>query len=249
MNNMLFSNSFIFNTFHYKSYKYTDSRHGCEQNYIVVMKKGHAKLVSNNGTIEISSGDCFFIPINCSYQSYWYGEPEIEFDSFGFTYYPNPDNLLFDIQKIDIPDGSNVLKNVVTGNNNSCQNVAAFYTALGILMKYMVKTYKNSHEYTAAKAVEYIKNHPNCKISDIAKHCAISESTLYNIFQEYLNCTPTKMKQALKIEKAIYLLSITDLNVEAISESCGFSSVIYFRKVFKSVTGKLPKQIRKSRII
>ena len=53
------------------------------------------------------------------------------------------------------------------------------------------------------------------------------------------------MKQEILCEKAVQLLTTTDLSVEEISNRLLFSSSSYFRKIFKKYTGKTPRQIRK----
>ncbi len=49
-----------------------------------------------------------------------------------------------------------------------------------------------------------------------------------------------------RINKAIELLHETDLNIEEISQKCGFSSAEYFSRYFKKTTGYSPGTIRKN---
>ena len=42
-----------------------------------------------------------------------------------------------------------------------------------------------------------------CSVGDVAKHCAISESYLFKIFEKNVLCSPAKFKQ--KISKVYYL--------------------------------------------
>ena len=56
------------------------------------------------------------------------------------------------------------------------------------------------------------------------------------------------MKHRLQTEKAVTLLTATDLSVEEISSQLGFSSAAYFRRVLRQITGKTPREIRKTAV-
>ena len=83
-------------------------------------------------------------------------------------------------------------------------------------------------------AVKYIENNFNKEISitTLEKLCNISKSTLFNQFKNSLGVTPIAYKHNIMIQKAIDLLSNTDIPIEEISSRVGFSSSNYFRKVF-----------------
>ncbi|MBE6729298.1 MAG: helix-turn-helix transcriptional regulator [Ruminococcaceae bacterium] len=83
---------------------------------------------------------------------------------------------------------------------------------------------------------------------DVAKHCAVNESTLYWAFKTAANKTPNEIKNKFLCQKAIMLIINTNKSVQEISDSLGFSSTSYFRKILKANTGKTPREIRKSRI-
>ena len=73
----------------------------------------------------------------------------------------------------------------------------------------------------------------------------MSESGLYAFMREHGHTTPIGLKNRLLVEKAVELLSSTDLSVEEISARLGFCSSAYFRKIVKEQTGKTPTQLRK----
>ena len=50
----------------------------------------------------------------------------------------------------------------------------------------------------------------------------------------------------MRIEEAIRLLTETDMNINEISDSVGFSYPRYFSSVFKELTGYSPTQYRKN---
>ncbi len=246
MDNILFSNSFNFNTIKFKDYHYTDNRKGVSFHYLAYLKKGRVKLVSNNCTLELSEGSCFYIPMGLSYRSFWYGRPDIVFDSYGFTYFPNSENEKFPLQQIALTDELKVLFNTTdTEQNHSCENIGNFYLSLSKAIELMTPIYANPNEKTVAEAIKYMSENQDFKIIDVAKHCSVSESGLYHIFKTVKGKTPIDIKHSLMVEKAITKLNSTDLPIEIIANDCGFCSAIYFRKVFKKITGKTPSEMRK----
>lgn len=90
-----------------------------------------------------------------------------------------------------------------------------------------------------------MRNTDDFTMKDVATHCKISESGLYPIFQKVFQKTPLEMKQEILCEKAVQLLTTTDLSVEEISNRLLFSSSSYFRKILRKYTGKTPREIRK----
>ncbi len=250
MDNILFSKSFSFNTCLFKKYHFTDNSRGCQFHYIGYIKKGHVDYICNNYKLHFAEGDIFYIPINLSYRSYWYGSPDIIFESFGFSYFPNRTGERYPLQKIDVDDQIKQMFDVIkTCGNHSCKNIGLFYSALGSVIPLMKKHFSDKNEQIVSKAIEYMTENTSRKMSEVAKHCNVSESGLYNIFRSTKNCTPNEMRQKIQISNAKRLLISTDLSVELISDKCGFCNAGYFRKVFKTVTGKLPREYRKRPLI
>ncbi len=250
MDNILFSKGFGFNTCSFKNHHFTDNSRGCVFHYIGYIKKGWADFICDDKKLRFKSGDIFYIPINLSYRSYWYGSPDIIFESFGFKYFPNTDKAKYPLQKIDANADTKLLfDNINTNRDHSCKNVGLFYLALGSILPLMKKQFSSKNEQTAAKAIEYMTENTSRTVKEIAKHCNVSESGLYNIFRSTKNCTPNEMRQKIQISNAKRLLVSTDLSIELISDKCGFCNAGYFRKVFKNITGKLPREYRKKPMI
>ena len=109
-------------------------------------------------------------------------------------------------------------------------------------MKHAEKKHINP---TIELARKYMAEHTNAKISDVAKHCSMSQSGIYLLFKQNLNQTPNEVRLEIICDKAVELLSTTALSVQEISDRLGFSSTSYFRKTLKAHTGKAPLEIRK----
>ena len=68
--------------------------------------------------------------------------------------------------------------------------------------------------------------------------------TRCEVFRREVGLTPVRYRHTLLVQEAMGLLLRTNLTVEEISDRLGFSSSCYFRRVFSSIAGKTPREIR-----
>lgn len=250
MNNTQFLNSFHFCKRQRYKYFVTDhfQTNGSPGHHIGQMIKGSAKIKSRNKTITVSEGDIFYIPNGLKYHSFWYGNEndEIVFNTLRFYHFPMLDNYKFSLQKIDCPPSATSLFQEITDDMTvNCTTVGKLYQFLGEVAGQMEQEGRH-HIDIAEIAVDYMNNHTDFLISDVAEHCKVSESTLYSIFKKAFKATPIEKKQQIFCERAAELLITTELSIEEISAMLGFSSSSYFRKIFKKHMNKTPLQVRKN---
>ena len=269
MDNIQFSQSFRFYTFSFSRYHYTDNRAGVADHYIGYMKSGSARLVSDCEQIQLAEGDLFYIPCGCRYQSYWQGSegsegaesagaeggeesqrPAISFDSFAFRYFPERENLYFPLQKVPFgPVAEEVVRLIGLLEADlqvNCRSVGLLYQLLGLMRPYMRFGRRGAESEAVEKAVAYIRSHSDFQVSELARLCHMSESALYAAFQSAVGRTPVQTKHRILAERAVELLTSTDLPVEGISSLLGFSSAAYFRKILRRETGRTPREIRRA---
>lgn len=79
---------------------------------------------------------------------------------------------------------------------------------------------------------------------ELARHLGMSESGVYAFFRSFAT-TPIEVKNSVLAERAVALLSSTDLSVEEICGRLELSSSAYFRKVIRDFVGKSPTEIRR----
>ena len=98
------------------------------------------------------------------------------------------------------------------------------------------------------EALEYIQNnyHYGIRVSDISDYVGISRGYLHTLFTKNLNQSPQEYLVNYRITRAEELLSVTDLSIEGVAQSCGYSDPLVFSKLFKKKTGKTPSLYRKS---
>lgn len=249
MNPSFFSNNFSFRTLTFEQYHYTDNRAGSPTHYLAHMTKGHARIVADHISIDVAEGDVFFIPHKLSYQSYWYGEPHIQWQSYGFLDLEACEKINFELQVIPCEETlkEQVAQIPIDGTSPRCETLGQFYHVLSKLLPYL-----NQHPTISKKeqlidtAKKYMAADTTCSIAEIAEKCCISEPYLYLLFKEKSSCTPNEYRLKLICQKGIDYLITTDKTVEEISSRIGLSSAAHFRKILKTYTGLTPREIRKN---
>ena len=84
------------------------------------------------------------------------------------------------------------------------------------------------------------------KVSDIIAQTNYSHSQFLNIFKHYTGVSIVQYLNRLRIDYAAELLRHTDDTVLSVCEKCGYDSLSFFIKSFKSQYGQTPLQYRKS---
>ena len=99
-----------------------------------------------------------------------------------------------------------------------------------------------------AKALRFIRSNATTSpyIGDIARVAGIARTTLQKRFRAAIGRTMLEEIQRVRIEFAKDLLRTGDLNLEMISERCGFSSSQRFSVLFRQHTGLPPNRYRRS---
>ncbi|MBQ4321148.1 MAG: helix-turn-helix transcriptional regulator [Oscillospiraceae bacterium] len=249
MDNAGFSNCFRFLTITFAKRHVTDNRGGVDRHFIGYMRRGHVTLESQDRTITADAGEVFYIPNGCRYISRWEDPELIRFESFGFRLFPDGSNRRYLLQKLH-PDaeGFRLLEALSADKETSCRSVGLLYAFLGRMLPQMESEPLDAKAAIVEKAVSYMAQNPEFSAQELARHCGTSQSGLYAAFQQSTGITPVEMKHRLQAEKAVTLLTATDLSVEEISSQLGFSSAAYFRRVLRQITGKTPREIRKTAV-
>ena len=83
-------------------------------------------------------------------------------------------------------------------------------------------------------------------IEQICKDNLIGRSILQKLFQEYTGCGIIDYFSKLKIKKAKQIIRNQHMNFSQIADSLGYSSIHYFSRQFKKITGLTPSQYASS---
>lgn len=250
MDKMFFYKNYRFMHYRLSRFHHRDNRSGAPMHFLAYMIKGRCECVSKDKTICATEGELFYIPYGLSYQSFWYGDTDIDFLSFGFLHLPHDDDLGFELQKLPCSEEMKErLLAISTERMVSCETLGRFYGVMAELMPKMERRRTGREEQIVERAKEYIAAHSHAAAAQIAEFCAVSEPYLYRLFKKHTGTTPNEYKQFMLCELATHLLTSTDRSIELISAGLGFSSAAYFRKIYKKHTGKTPREMRKSRLM
>jgi AraC-like DNA-binding protein len=200
--------------------------------------------------MRVQQGDIFYLPQGLQYHSYWESATKdssvAEWESYGFHFFPNSNETCYKMQILHCDQESiSYLDQLNKNHLVSPSSVGWLYLFLGKILPQMEEEIPDPRAQLLTRAKQFMLQNPDFKVGDLARYCGISESGLYAFFRNYAKTTPIAMKNQMKVENAIGLLSSTDLSIEEISDSLKFSSPAYFRKVVKEQTGKTPSALRR----
>lgn len=94
--------------------------------------------------------------------------------------------------------------------------------------------------------VSYIQDHymNDISIQTLADLCSINPNYAGQLFKQKMNQTFSSYLTNLRIQKAIHLLTNTDMPVALVAASVGYQDYFYFAKVFKKITHATPSSYR-----
>lgn len=233
----------------FRTYHFCRGNSNRRKSRLGVILKGNGTYIYLNKRLRVNEGDVVFIPENIYCYSEWHGTPDIEvlylscflhYESF--TYEPQiipcaphvKDDILT-ISDLLSPDASDEL-----------EAYSLFYRLLRSIVPLMQKT-TVAYDKTLACAIEYLTDHYDqiFSIGEVARHCCVSESTLYHLFSRELGQTPLCFLNSIRINIAIEYLENTSYSISTISRLVAFPSENHFRKTFRKFTGTTPLKFRK----
>lgn len=212
---------------------------------------------TENAKINLEVGDIILVPIGSTYISNWKGEPDISYVSIHFIFdYPSlfSRQKNFKLQKVTTENFESTKKDFLYLLKNYDSNkddikfsvLSVFFKILSeVLPKLAVKKSK-AIDAKIMLSVEHIEKHfaEDISIETLAKVSNMSESRFYPCFKKALGVTPIDYINHFRINRAIIMLTDNRFTIEEISEKCGFQSSAYFRRVFKKITGKTPRDYK-----
>lgn len=107
---------------------------------------------------------------------------------------------------------------------------------------------ENPKEMYIKRYIEIVaKNYSrSVNIGQISQNIGINRRYLSSIFKEYINLSPKEFLINFRMNKACELMENKQLSVSDIARSVGYDDPLQFSKMFKKITGKSPKEYRKS---
>lgn len=209
--------------------------------------------------IHVTPGDIIFVPITSRYISEWSGNPEVSYISMHFIFdWPAifSRHRDFMLQKVTVEDVEYVRQifeyvhaNYDRDEVSQLTVLSRFYDILSMILPKLQTGHRKEIDARISKAIAYVEEHftDDISIENLADVSSMSISRFFPNFKKAMGVTPVEYLNHYRVSKAIILLmNDSDLSIENISEQVGFESAAYFRRVFKKVTGKSPREYRKT---
>lgn len=83
-------------------------------------------------------------------------------------------------------------------------------------------------------------------VDDMACHVNLSTSRLIHRFTQAMETAPMTYLIKLRMERAVHLLSTSDLSIKEIADKVGYNNPLYFSNGFKKYYGESPSSYRKN---
>ena len=223
----------------------------------VFMLEGEGTIITKENTFQVKKGDFFYIPKGSTYVFKWIANPNCIYHTVHFNLLQKDEpftNKIVDVQHIKEVDFDNYydLVKTIDLHQNSPQPlhfnaISAFYDLCAKILPLVKTTGEKQNENPITPAITYLENNrtANLKVEHLANLCFLSPSRFYYLFKHYTGCSPIEYKNKLLIRQATQsILFEKTKSIEEISDEFGFESPIYFRRVFKKLTGKTPTEYR-----
>ena len=240
-----FFKSFRFNLYERKR-SYTRDVENCPYHFFRKVVAGKVRIVSGKIELYLQPGDYFFLPKGLKFRAYWTPENGIiQFYSFGFSLIPLSAPPDLQPQKLNCtPEEIAFFRELEENPQINPASVGTLYRFFGAVLPKMTVFQREKVDQQLDAALAFMQTNHSYTMADVARHCGISQCSLFLKFRKRLGKTPVEIRHQILSEEAENLLTATDLSVEEISSRLGFSSSSYFRKILKKTTGQTPTQIR-----
>lgn len=131
------------------------------------------------------------------------------------------------------------------------------YNLLMLFFSYLLREYESKVELPKSlpkndklvSILAYMQDHyKTVTLGELSSTFYFTESYLSKLIKATTGQTFLDIIKTIKLNKAIELLTTSDLKVQNISESVGFENNTHFIRTFKKVYGISPNQFRKKQI-
>lgn len=214
---------------------------------IILIIEGKITFKSQKTIVEAGAGDVIFVPKGSCYYAYMHNTKNylVNFNNDAITA-NEPIKLLKSADKKYYEYFEEAIDMQIKSESELLLK-SRFYRLIDLINKDVDGFGREDSLVKKAKKLIDDDNYPT--ITDIAKKCAVSESSLRTHFKEAYGVSPIEYKMKIKINKAKFLLEATSLTTAQISEKLGFYDCAYFSKTFKKHVGCSPCDYKKNKLL
>ena len=208
---------------------------------------GDATMSSNDGDVELTSGDIVFVPAGKMYRIKAGHEKLIVIHFTSDV--PPCDKIQKFTPKLPSYYESRMRELYAVWNKRAhgykLECHAIFYKILSAMEREAADVRKVPCDMII-EAEEYIREHfcdRELNINDLSKKCGMSDTYFRRLFIERYGMTPLKYINKLKLGYAMELLESRYYTVGEVADMCGFNNINYFSTFIKKELGISPKNI------
>ena len=239
----------------YHSVYYNDYMHNPRPTYnFLIMHSGGANITTDKGSLVVKENDVLWIPKNSVYSVVWQGSPVV-FSVLHFDFAPSFDPFLFNQSSLQIifngevdslkSDFQYLLNNDVFSDN--FRGLSVFFKIFSFLYP-LIQTNPIETQLVIKPALQYIEANykERLRVKDLADLCFMSAPHFQHLFKKTMGISPITYKNIILISHVQRtLISNKNLSLQEIADEYNFDSTVYLCRLFKSVTGMTPTEIRK----
>ena len=213
----------------------------------------------NGNDVLVGEGDIIFVPMTSRYVSSWSSQGRISYISVHFIFDDRSffAEKKFRLQKVSLRDTEEILAayeymlKYSDDKTHSMGVLSRFYSILEKVIPSLECADTGIIDHRIKTAMEFVRENysRDISVSDLAKASNMSVSRFFPAFKKSTGITPVEYINNYRVSRAIVLLISdrnNDMSIEEISESVGFESSAYFRRVFKKLTMKNPRDYKKT---
>ncbi len=108
--------------------------------------------------------------------------------------------------------------------------------------------YYGPMDYRIEKTLNYIEANmnKNLDLKDLAAYACLSVSRFYQLFKSNTSLTPYKFIEQLRLHQAHQQLLSQPINIQTLSEHCGYKDYETFSRAYKKLFGLAPDDMAKT---
>ena len=140
-----------------------------------------------------------------------------------------------------------MLLSVIQNQMRNREYIKSRYRGNQFILSPQEATFSNADEQFMIKLNEMIDQNlsqPDLDVKFLTAQIAMSRTSLYNKVKELTGMGANDYINRRRIDKAIILLTQSDMSITEISEQVGFTYQRYFSTLFKEMKGMTPSQFR-----
>lgn len=221
--------------------------HGRSDYHLITLIKGEAKFTINSKIINAEEGTTvLYYPGEAQEYNVDVGSSTFWIHFTGTEIQPLLERLGFN-KKIFITENFEYIKTtfwkMIHSASYDDDATEDTLNSLFISLLVNIRPKKKNTDARIAKVIKQIasENFNEGSVKEYAQISGLSEHHFIKTFKMHTGVTPTQYKAKIICEKAINLLSQSNLNISEIADILGFEDSLYFGRFFKKHMGTSPK--------